>query len=105
MENGEWKLWHMRTPGILMTPYDTPWTAPRSHGADERAGGPPLPEEFRPDEPPIGPNWEYSLDKVYPENDPEVPPRYATWANASGPTGTTPRASPSRRSQRRGRRS
>jgi hypothetical protein len=80
MENGEWKLWHMRTPGILMTPYHTAWTAPKSHGVDERAGGPPLPEEFRPDEPPVGPNWEYSLDKVYPTNDPEVPPRYATWS-------------------------
>jgi hypothetical protein len=33
-----------------------------------------------PDEPPIGANWEYAPDNVYPANDPEVPPRNQTWS-------------------------
>ena len=30
--------------------------------------------------PPVGPNWEYAPGRVYPPNDPEVPPRYSTWS-------------------------
>jgi len=80
VENGEWKIWHMRTPGILMTPYDTPWTTPVFSTAGEDTQGPPMPEEYYPDEPPIGPNWEYAPDRVYPTNDPEVPKPYKTWS-------------------------
>jgi hypothetical protein len=82
VENGEWKFWHMRTPGIFMTPYDKSWTeppVPPPPGVDV-SHGPMMPPEYYPDEPPIGPNWEYAVDRIYPENDPEVPPRYATWS-------------------------
>jgi hypothetical protein len=81
VENGEWKFWHMRTPGIFMTPYDKPWTEPPGPpppGVDF-SQGPMMPAEYYPDEPPIGRNWEYATDRIYPENDPEVPPRYHTW--------------------------
>lgn len=93
VENGEWKFWHMRTPGIFMTPYETPWTtpAPPPPGAEE---GPPLLEEYYPDEPPVGPNWEYAPDRVYPANDPEVPPRYATWAERDWPNRDNSQAAP-----------
>jgi hypothetical protein len=77
IEKGRWKIWHMRTPGIIMTPYDTPWTKP----VFNTMGGPPMPEEYYPDEPPVGPNWEYSPDKVYPYNDPEQPAPYRTWSD------------------------
>jgi hypothetical protein len=80
LENGEWKIWHMRTPGMLMTPYDTPWTTPAFTTGGENNPGPPMPEEFYPDEPPVGPNWEYAPGRVYPVNDPEIPPRYTTWS-------------------------
>lgn len=92
VENGEWKFWHLRTPGIFLTPFDTPWTS-RGPETGERSG-PPLPEAFLPDEPPVGPNWEYAQDKVYPTNDPEVPPRYATWSERKWPNRDNSRAAP-----------
>jgi hypothetical protein len=84
LENGEWKIWHMRTPGMFMTPYGKPWTEP-AMSAEMFEGGPPMPEDYYPDEPPIGANWEYASDKVYPSNDPEVPPRYNTWSEREWP--------------------
>lgn len=43
-----------------MLPCDTPWTARLVPAADtEDAQGPALPEEYRPDEPPVKPNWEW----------------------------------------------
>lgn len=85
LENGEWKFWHMRTPGMMMTPYGTSWTVklPPPGGAD--VPGPVVPAEFRPDEPPVKPNWEYSPDSIYPADDLEVPPRYATWSEREWP--------------------
>ena len=83
VENGEWKLWHMRTPGVFNTPYSQPWTQPMPPpppGVDVEHG-PMMPPEFYPDEPPIGHNWEYATDRVYPAGDPQVPPRYATWSD------------------------
>jgi hypothetical protein len=78
VENGLWKIWHLRTPGIMMTPYDTPWTKPVFESG---VGGPPMPERYYPDEAPIGQNWEYATDRVYPSNDPEPPVPYKTWAD------------------------
>ena len=81
VENGEWKIWHMRTPGMFMTPYRIPWTeSPFTTGGEDNPG-PAMLEEYYPDEPPIGANWEYTPDAVYPENDPEVPRPYGTWAD------------------------
>jgi hypothetical protein len=77
IEKGRWKIWHMRTPGMMMTPYDTPWT---TTVFESGANGPPMPEEYYPDEPPVSPNWEYSTEKVYPSNDPEPPVPYRTWS-------------------------
>jgi hypothetical protein len=77
VEKSQWKIWHMRTPGIMMTPYDKPWTTPVFNTCEQ---GPPMPEEYYPDEPPVGPNWEYSTERVYPYNDPEPPVPYRTWA-------------------------
>lgn len=81
VEHGEWKIWHMRTPGIFMTPFAVPWTENVSVTGGEGNAGPLMPEQFRPDEPPVAPNWEYTPDSVYPQNDPEVPCRYDTWSN------------------------
>jgi hypothetical protein len=92
VENGEWKIWHLRTPGIFMTPYDRPWTA-RTTSDEVFPEGPPMPEEYYPDEPPSGANWEYAQDEVYP-NDPEVPPRYHTWSDREWPHRDNSKASP-----------
>jgi hypothetical protein len=85
VEEGEWKIWHLRTPGIFMTPYDQPWTVSPPPLPAGQQPGPPLLEEYLPDEPPVGPNWEYAVDKVYPRDDPEVPPRYSTWTEREWP--------------------
>jgi hypothetical protein len=77
-ENGRWRIWHMRTPGMMMTPYETPWTKPVFESGKD---GPPMPEKYYPDEPPIGSNWEYAPDRVYPYNDPEQPVPYRTWSD------------------------
>ena len=95
VENAEWKFWHMRTPGMFMTPYDTPWTdrsLPPAGSGD--AQGPAPPEEYRPDEPPVRPNWEYTKDTPYPADDLEVPPRYATWSEREWPNRDNSRSLP-----------
>jgi hypothetical protein len=94
VENGEWKIWHMRTPGIFMTPYDAPWTASPPPPPPGQQPGPSLVEEYYPDEPPVGPNWEYAVDRVYPVDDPEVPPRYATWSERDWPNRDNSKADP-----------
>ena len=94
VENDEWRFWHLRTPGIFMTPYDTAWTDRVIPAEGEHAQGPPLLEEFYPDEPPIGPNWEYGVDKVYPSNDPEVSPPYSTWTDREWPNRDNTQSAP-----------
>lgn len=78
LEKGRWRIWHMRTPGMIMTPFDTPWTKATFKTGED---GPPMPEEYYPDEPPVGQNWEYSPDMIYPLNDPEPPVPYRTWSD------------------------
>jgi hypothetical protein len=77
-ENSQWKIWHMRTPGIFMTKYDTPWTVVPEGGPEMS----PFPEIYLPDEPPSKPNWEYKPGSIYP-NDPPPPMPYELWANLS----------------------
>ena len=69
-----------------LTGYAVGWRDPENLDA--------LLEEYYPDEPPIGPNWEYAPDRVYPANDPEVPPRYATWSERDWPNRDNSRAAP-----------
>ena len=85
VENGEWKIWHMRTPGMLMTPYDTPWTAeapPRRRTGREvpRCRRSTVRTNRR-----SGRTGSTRPTRPIRTNDLEVPPRYATWPEREWP--------------------
>jgi hypothetical protein len=78
IEQGQWKIWHLRVHGIFRGRYDQSFA-----DGDIRRGGPPGPPPGapRPDRPPSG-WWQYSPDSVYP-NEPAPPEPYQAFDGAT----------------------
>ena len=77
--NGEWRIWHMLTHGVLVTPYDKPWT---------EGHRPPLPpkeaaavQQLPPDRP-SNPPQELYTPSTEQKLVPEPPLPYETWDDA-----------------------
>lgn len=77
--NGEWRIWHMLAHGVLVTPYDKPWTEGQRPALPpkEAAAVQQLPPD-RPSNPPSDLYTTHTEQKLVPE--PPLP--YETWDDA-----------------------
>ena len=79
-EDGQWKIWHLHLYGIFATPYDKSWVESQQQPG-EAAAAPPLPAEYRPDQP-ADEFWQYREDAAVP-NEPVLPQPYDTFDEAT----------------------
>lgn len=85
-ENGQWKIWHMRLYPLFNTPYEECWTKQPVFDAKQFIGDegtPPAENEVRmhPDMPVD--MWSWSIDSVYPADQPEPPLPYRTFSDVA----------------------